>query len=139
MFQKILAPVDLAHLDQLERALEVTASESRHHNAPVIFVSVTASGRTKLVNTPDEFRIKLEAFAQHQGQSRGIEATALTLVTNDPATEVDDVLLKAIEESGADLVVMASHKPGLVDYFWPSNGGKIASHSSASVLVVRDV
>jgi len=45
--------------------------------------------------------------------------------------------LHTIDEIGADLVVMQSHLPGLVDYVWPSNGGKIAGHSRASVFVVR--
>ena len=52
-------------------------------------------------------------------------------------TDVDDVLLRAAEEVGGGLVVMASHVPKLVDYIWPSNGGKIAAHSKAAVFVVR--
>jgi nucleotide-binding universal stress UspA family protein len=46
-------------------------------------------------------------------------------------------LLSAINDAGADLVVMASHVPGLTEYVWPSHGGKIASHSTASVFVIR--
>jgi hypothetical protein len=33
---------------------------------------------------------------------------------------------------------MATHRPGLADRLWPSNGGKVATHSGASVLLVRD-
>ena len=58
-------------------------------------------------------------------------------IAHDPTTEVDDALLRAVDETGADLVVMQSHIPGLIDYVWPSNGGKIAGHAKASVLVVR--
>ena len=47
------------------------------------------------------------------------------------------VQLKAVEEQKADLVVMQSHVPNLTDYIWPSNGGTVASHSRASVFVVR--
>ena len=139
MFQRILAPVDLAHLDKLERALTVTAEEAKHYRAPVTFVSVAAAAPGPLAHNPDEFRAKLEAFAREQAENRGINATALHVVSNDPITDVDDALLNAVEETGADLVIMASHKPGVADYFWPSNGGKIASHSDASVFVVRDV
>jgi nucleotide-binding universal stress UspA family protein len=60
------------------------------------------------------------------------------VVSHDPTVDVDDALMKAVSETGADLVVMASHVPGLADYIWPSNGGKLAAHSSASVFVVRD-
>jgi hypothetical protein len=34
---------------------------------------------------------------------------------------------------------MASHVPGLTEYVWPSNGGKLAGHAKASVFVVRPV
>ena len=138
MFQKILAPVDLAHLDKLERALELTAAEAKQHGAPVTYVSVTASGPTSLADKPEEFQSMLADFAAQQAERHGIDAKSLALITNDPTTEVDDVLLTAVEDTGADLVVMASHKPGFIDYFWPSNGGKIASHSTASVFLVRD-
>ena len=138
MFQQILAPVDLAHLDKLERALELTAAEAKHHDAPVTYVSVSASGPTSLADKPEQFQSMLAEFAAQQGKRHGIDANSLALITNDPTTEVDDELLKAVEDTGADLVVMASHKPGLIDYFWPSNGGKIASHSAASVFLVRD-
>ena len=138
MFQSIIAPVDLAHLSKLERALQVVAEEARHHNAPVTFVSVTTSAPSAQAHNPAEFREKLDAFAKDQSEKHGFEATALVVVSNDPTTDVDDTLLRTIEETGAELVIMASHKPDLADYFWPSNGGKIASHSDASVFIVRD-
>ncbi len=138
MFKRILAPVDLAHLNKLERALNVTAEEARHHGAPVTFVSVTTAAPGPLAHNPDEFRAKLDTFTKEQADSQGIDATAHAVFSHDPTTDVDDALLKAIEDVGADLVIMASHKPGLVEYFWPSNGGKIASHSDASVFIVRD-
>ena len=138
MFQQIMAPVDLAHLDKLERALELTAAEAKQHNAPVTYVSVSASGPTSLADKPENFETMLAEFVEQQAKRHGIDAKPLALITNDPITEVDDELLKAVNDTGADLVVMASHKPGLADYFWPSNGGKIASHSGASVFLVRD-
>lgn len=137
MFQRILAPVDLAHLDKLEKALGVTVEEAKHHKVPVTFVSVTHSGPSDLAHNPDEFRAKLEAFAEAQGKQHGIDASAHMMVTPDPTTEVDDALLKAVDECKADLVIMASHQPGFAEYFWPSNGGKVASHTGASVLLVR--
>ena len=138
MFQRIMAPVDLAHLDSLDRALTITASEARHHGAQVIFVSVTAATPGPVAQNPDEFRQKLEAFASQQAESRDIQASAHAIVSHDPTTDIDDALLAAVDETGADLVIMASHKPGVAEYFWPSNGGKVASHSAASVFVVRD-
>lgn len=138
MFKRILAPVDLAHLSKLGRALAVTADQAKRHKTPVTYVSVTGSSPTTIAHTPQEFREKLEAFAEQQASTYGIDASAHAVVSNDPAVDVDDALLKAVKDTESDLVIMASHQPGLVEYFWPSNGGKIASHSDASVFVVRD-
>ena len=138
MFNRIMAPVDLGHLDRIGRALEVTAAEARQHGAPVIYVSVASSVPGPQGHNPEEFRARLEAFAEEQSKAHGIDATAHAIVSHDPAIDVDDKLLEAVEETGADLVVMASHHPDVADYFWPSNGGKVAAHADASVMVVRD-
>lgn len=138
MFKRIMAPVDLAHLDKLERALQVTAEEAKLHNAAVTYVSVSAAAPSALAHTPDEFKARLQDFASKQALAHGINATSHAIISHDPATDVDDALLKCVTDTGADLVVMASHRPGLADYFWPSNGGKIAAHTDASVFIVRD-
>lgn len=138
MFRRIMAPVDLAHLGRLERAIQVTVDEARHHGAHVDFVTVTAATPGPLGHTPEEARQKLLAFAAAQSEAHGIDASGHLIVSHDPATDVDDALMKAVTTTGADLVIMASHKPGLAEYFWPSNGGKLASHSAVSVFLVRD-
>lgn len=46
-------------------------------------------------------------------------------------------VLRYAEELGADLIVMASHKPGLEDYLVGPNAERVMRHASCSVLVVR--
>lgn len=138
MFTRIMAPVDLAHLGRLERALEVTTDLARHYDVPVTFVSITSNTPGPVAHTPAEFEKKLAAFVVEQAEGAGITAEAHAMVGHDPATDTDDLLLRAVKETGADLVVMASHKPGMAEYFWPSNGGKLAAHTGVSVMLVRD-
>ena len=64
-----------------------------------------------------------------------VEAKAVT--SHDPAVDIDDTLEKAADEIGADLVIMASHIPGMMEYVIASRAGYLASHSSRSVFVVR--
>ena len=71
------------------------------------------------------------------GFARDFEYYDDSLVSHDPSSDVDDILLKAVKDTGADLVVMASHVPNIMDYVWPSNGGKLATHTDASVFLVR--
>ena len=43
-----------------------------------------------------------------------------------------------LDKSDVDLVVMATHLPNVADYVWASHGGHLATHSKASVFLVRD-
>ena len=137
MFSQIMVPVDLGHTDELAKSLTVAADLSKQYGAPVCYVGVATSQPSSISRFPEEFEKKLSEFAEEQASLGGHAATSRAFIGHDPVTDVDDVLLRAAEEVGADLVVMASHVPKLVDYIWPSNGGKIAAHSKAAVFVVR--
>ena len=132
-----MAPVDLSHVDGLRRALDCAADLARHYQAPITYVGVTAAAPSDLARNPEEFDQKLKSFVADEVKTHGVEGSAHTAIAHDPTTEVDDALLRAIDETGADLVVMASHVPSLIDYVWPSNGGKLAEHAKCSVMVVR--
>jgi len=41
------------------------------------------------------------------------------------------------EEAKADLVIIASHRPGLIDYFIGSTATRVASHCKCAVLIDR--
>nr|WP_207186928.1 universal stress protein [Rhodovulum imhoffii] len=133
-----MTPVDLSHLDRLERALSTSADLARHYHVPVTYVAVTTEQPSKVAHTTVEFEQKLNAFAAEQAARHKITAHAKMMISHDPATDLDARLRDALEETGADLVVMASHLPNLGDYIWPSHGGKLASHASASVFLVRE-
>lgn len=137
MFNRIMVPVDLAHVDKLERALRCASDLAQHYNATLVYVGVAAATPGSVAHTPQEFAQKMADFAAEQGQARGVTAEGLALTSHDPTTDLDPTLLKAIEDTGADLVVMASHVPNLTDYIWPSNGGTVAKRASVSVMVVR--
>ena len=137
MYATIMVPVDLAHVERLEKALTTAADLCRHYGATAVYVGVTASTPSNLARTPAEFAEKLEAFAAAQAAKHGHKAGARSVISHDPSIDLDPALLKAAEEIGADLIVIASHLPNLTDYVWPSNGGELAAHAKASVLVVR--
>ncbi len=137
MFHKIMCPVDLTHTDALTKALEVTADLARHYECGVVFVGVTSALPGKLAHSPDEYRQRLQDFAQAQAARHGITAEGHMALAHDPRTEIESALEGALRDTGADLVVMASHVPNALDYIWPSNGGRLAEHAACSVMVVR--
>ncbi len=138
MYQHILIPVDLPHADKLDKALDAAADLAKRHSAKVEYVGVASdapgSGGAR---TPEDFANKMAEFAAAQAAKHGIEARGKAVLCNDPAVDLNDALLAAIKDNGSDLVVMASHVPGVPEHFFSSHAGAIASHAKISVFVVR--
>ena len=137
MYKKILVPVDLEHIGKLDKALSTAADLAKHYNTSVCYAGVTTTTPTSVARTPAEFAEKLEAFVSAEAKARGINIDAHVTQSHDPAADLGDTLLGAIEAVGADLVVMASHLPGLPEHIFTSNAGFVASHATVSVFVVR--
>lgn len=137
MYTKIIVPVDLAHEDRLAKALTTAADLAKHYRIPICYVGVAAAAPGGIAHNPTEFAKRLAAFGDAQAAKHGIEALTLPCISHDPTTDLDSTLIKAIRDSGADLVVMASHVPGLAEHLFASNAGYIASHAKVSVFVIR--
>lgn len=137
MYEKIMVPVDLAHLDALRQSLQVAADIARHYDAEVCYVSVTANTPGTVARTPEDYERKLAAFAEEQRALHDQPTSSRVFLSHDPVADLDDVLVRAIKEVGADLVLMATHLPRRLDAIMPSNGGKVATHTHASVFLVR--
>jgi len=46
-------------------------------------------------------------------------------------------ILEVADKTGTELIIIASHQPGLEDYFLGSTAAKVVRHAKCSVLVVR--
>lgn len=139
MYTKILVPVDLAHTDKMVKALNTAIDMAKHYKATLCYVSVTNTTPSAAAHSPQELEEKLKVFAEEQGTSHDIATDSMVIEAKDTAVELDDKLIEAIKKTGADLVVMASHEPGIGDklHILHSNGAKIVKHSDISVFVVR--
>ncbi|MCW9060054.1 MAG: universal stress protein [Gammaproteobacteria bacterium] len=137
MFNKIMVPVDLAHLDALKKSLTVAADLARHYDAALCYVGVTTSQPSAVARTPEEYAQKLMEFARGHAPSNGHEPSVRVYNSHDPVADLDDTLAKAIDDVGANLVVMATHLPKHLDAIMPANGSKVAAHTRASVFLVR--
>jgi nucleotide-binding universal stress UspA family protein len=137
MYTKIMVPVDLAHIDKLDKALTTATDLAKHYRIPVCYVGVTAEAPTEVAHTPSEYSEKLRAFGARQAEQHGLEVTTAAYPSHDPTIDLDRTLIEAAKENGADLIVMASHVPGLSDHIFGSNAGTVASYADVSVFVVR--
>jgi nucleotide-binding universal stress UspA family protein len=137
MYRKIMAPVDLSQGATQEKALKTAADLARLYGASVTYVGVTETTPGAVAHNPQEFGRKLAEFAAAQARQHGITADSHAYVANDPAVELDETLVKAARELGADLIVMATHAPRIFDRLFGSHGGGVATHVGVSVMLVR--
>lgn len=137
MTSKILVPVDLEHADKLNKGLKIAASLAKSEDAKICFLGVTGTEPTEVAATPEAYAGKLAAFAQDQARTRGIDTTSKAVTVHDTAVELSDAILNTAKEIDADLIVMASHVPGLKEHIFSTNAGYIANHAPISVYVVR--
>ena len=137
MYKKIMVPVDLAHVERLEKAITTATDLAKHYGATICFVGVTAETPTEVAHTPKEFAEKLKAFGVAQSKQHNLDIDTAAYPSHDPAVDLDNTLIAAAKDHGADLIVMASHVPGLREHIFASHAGTVASHAGVSVFVIR--
>lgn len=132
-----MVPVDLGHLEQLGKALDLAAQLAEGAESPISYVGVTMATPSRIARSPAAFAELLREFAEKESAERGIRTAAKAYTSHDLTTDLDQILLQAIRDTEADLVVMASHRPGFAEHIFASHAGHLASHAPVSVFVVR--
>ncbi|MCT8970483.1 universal stress protein [Microbaculum marinisediminis] len=137
MYKKIMVPVDLAHVEVLGKAIDTATDLAKLYAIPVCFVGVTAETPTSVAHTPEEFARRLKAFGEKQAAAHGLTIETAAYPSHDPSVDLDKTLIAAAHETGADLVVMATHVPGVLKHIFSTQGAQVASHADVSVFLVR--
>lgn len=137
MYSRIMVPVDLAHADKMTRAFDAAAILAKPRNATIVYTGVVAETPGSIAHNPKEFADKLQAFAEEQRGARGLPAEAHAVTSHDPSVDLNEKLVEAAKEVGADLIVMASHVPGVADHWFHGHGPYVAQNAPMSVFLVR--
>lgn len=135
MYKKILVPVALDHRPNTGVALDV-ARKLRADGGEIIAIHA-------IEPIPGYVSNYLSADLLHAG--RETVQTALTAElggVKDVKVELTNgsagpAILEYAEEHGVDCIVVASHQPGLQDYFLGSTAARVVRHAHCSVHVVR--
>lgn len=136
MYKTILVPIDLAHVVEGESIIDV-AIEHAAESARIILLNVVEDIPSwvaiQLPNDVIDSSLKhtakeLKAIAKASARSMEVEARTGRSYTT---------ILEVADEKEADLIIIASHRPGLQDYFLGSTASKVVRHARCSVLVVR--
>ncbi len=137
MYARIIVAVDLEHAAQaqalLRRAMQL----------------VNTNGEIRLIHVLEEVPGYIAAeLPRDLAERRRAEAAVELRAMIDPAKAAgithevrrgaaSGQIIQAAEDCGADLIMIASHRPGLRDYFIGSTAARVIRHATCSVLVER--
>jgi len=96
-----------------------------------VLESIPAYVATQL---PEGLQVEQHAKARADLQALAGDSGAAAEVRSGHASTT---ILDYAEEIGADLIVIASHRPGLQDYFLGSTAARVVRHANCAVLVHR--
>ncbi|WP_347975513.1 universal stress protein [Bosea vestrisii] len=140
MYKSILVPVDLAEAELAAPAIAAAESFATASDGTIRLVFV----RSLVPITYMEF-VPADFDAGQQSESEA-KLAEIAAKVNLPAERVSakvlvgsvhgEVLAEA-DASGADLIVIGSHEPGILAYVIGSNASTIVRRAKCSVLVVR--
>ena len=136
MHKTILIPIDPAHCEKGEAMIEVARRFSGDDTQCILLSVVEGVPAYIAAQVPPEViekskesaRELLEGVANSAGLKARIEVRS---------GQAHTVILAAAEELAVDLIIVASHRPGLQDYFLGSTAARVVRHAECSVLVVR--
>ena len=135
MYGNVLIPVALDHQRDTDKALAIArqllAEGGRITLLNVVekvpdyvaeYVVVKPAGRVV-----DETKARLEAEVKDERDVRTYVATGHAAVS----------IIEFAGKKGVDLIVIASHRPGLQDYFLGSTAARVVRHAPCAVHVMR--
>ena len=136
MFKTILVPIDIAHTNSSQSILEI-AAKNASEDANIILLNIVEE-------IPKWAAVELPASIQEKSVKESQEALDAIAAASASKPEVVvrighpyQTILDEAEKRGVELIVIASHKPGLQDYLLGSTAAKVVRHAKCSVLVVR--
>jgi universal stress protein F len=136
MYRKIVVPVEMGQLDKGEKILR-KAMALLDEGGSLVLLNVAENIPGYLtIDLPANFIEQTVADSEERlkalAQSVGAPAEIMVRV-GSPAREI----MAVADEVGADLVIIASHRPNFSNYLLGSTADRVVRHATCSVLVDR--
>lgn len=136
MYTHILVGIDPHHEDGNEAALHMAMHLAENANSRITAMSVVEPVSADYAEQlpKDATRIAGQTAMDRLRKTVGPTFEVATEIANGRAA---DELNAFAAENGVDCIVIASHKPGLRDYFLGSTAARVVRHAPCSVHVMR--
>lgn len=141
MYKTILLAVDLNEPSSWEKALPVAIAQAEGGGGKLHLMTVVPDFGMAIVGSFFPADYEKKALAEADKALRAF-VTANTPGEIEVAQSVAHgtiykQVLATADRIGADLIVMASHRPAQSDYLLGPNAARVVRHATCSVLVVR--
>lgn len=136
MYKNILVPIDTGHVVEGKSIIDLAVQHAADDATITLLNVVEDIPNWAAVNLPADLidksietvQSELKAIATASGVKMDVEVRT---------GHSYNTILDVAEEKKSDLIIVASHRPGLQDYFLGSTAAKVVRHANCSVLVVR--
>ncbi|MGY0218726.1 universal stress protein [Endozoicomonadaceae bacterium StTr2] len=141
-YKNILIPIDMSCKGSWENSLPIAIEQARNHQATLHVLTVVPEAEipavAALLPAGLDRRLRDQGkIALHDLIKEDIPADIVTEVRVNQGQPYKEIL-RAAKDIEADLIVMASHRPGLSDYLIGANAAHVVRHAKCSVMVVRE-
>ena len=140
MYSSILVPVDLDEPTSWERTVPTALALRRCFDAWLAFVYVVPGSLLALEAQWSSLSLRRILDRNRTRLMKLADDCAEGVETEKHVTSgsVYGGILEIAEQTGVDLIVLASHRPQMKDYLLGANASRVVRHSRCSVMVVRD-
>jgi nucleotide-binding universal stress UspA family protein len=141
MYKKILFSVDLNDAASWERALPTALEHCQAFSAELHVLTIVPDLPMGVINLYVTSDVGAQLIsAAREGLTKFIDEKIPAGFKVFPHIGNGSIyigIIETAEKVGADLIVMASHRPDMSDYLLGPNAARVVRHAPQSVLVVR--
>ncbi len=136
MYKTILVPIDMAHVEKGKAMIDIAIAH-RAEDAQVILLNVVEVVPAWVASQLPSGILDESRQSTLEELKAIADAVNINVDVEVRAGHPYKTILEVADKTGTELIIIASHQPGLEDYFLGSTAAKVVRHAKCSVLVVR--
>jgi nucleotide-binding universal stress UspA family protein len=136
MYKNILVAIDPSHGPDQEKALHMATHLAENTMSQITALTVVEPIPAAVL-AESSTDIAEQAGALALADLRNLVGTRSEVKTVIRHGKAGSTIVDHATEHGIDCIVLASHKPGLSDYFLGSTAARVVRHAPCSVHVMR--
>ena len=136
MYKTILVPIDIANIAQGKVMIDIAKAHAGKDTQIILLNVVEEIPTWAAAEIPEGILDKSHQTSVDE-MNRIAKASGIDVEVEVRLGRSYRTILEFSEEKAVDLIIIASHRPGLQDYFLGSTAAKVVRHAKCSVLITR--